>query len=93
DQAAALAGALADGLEPLRGLPHVADIRVLGAIGVVQFRQAPDLADLKRRFLARGTWVRPFGDIVYLTPALTIPAQDLAELLDAMRTVVRAVAS
>jgi adenosylmethionine-8-amino-7-oxononanoate aminotransferase len=93
DQAAALAGALADGLEPLRGLPHVADIRVLGAIGVVQFRQAPDLADLKRRFLARGTWVRPFGDIVYLTPALTIPAQDLAELLDAMRTVVWAVAS
>ena len=93
DQAAALAGALADGLEPLRGLPHVADIRILGAIGVVQFRQAPDLADLKRRFLARGTWVRPFGDIVYLTPALTIPAQDLAELLDAMRTVVRAVAS
>jgi adenosylmethionine-8-amino-7-oxononanoate aminotransferase len=93
DQAAALAGALADGLEPLRGLPHVADIRVLGAIGVVQFRQAPDLADLKRRFLARGTWVRPFGDIVYLTPALTIPAQDLAELLDAMRTVVRAVAA
>jgi adenosylmethionine-8-amino-7-oxononanoate aminotransferase len=93
DQAAALAEALADGLEPLRGLPHVADIRVLGAIGVVQFRQAPDLADLKRRFLARGTWVRPFGDIVYLTPALTIPAQDLAELLDAMRTVVRAVAS
>jgi adenosylmethionine-8-amino-7-oxononanoate aminotransferase len=93
DQAAALAEALVDGLEPLRGLPHVADIRVLGAIGVVQFRQAPDLADLKRRFLARGTWVRPFGDIVYLTPALTIPAQDLAELLDAMRTVVRAVAS
>jgi adenosylmethionine-8-amino-7-oxononanoate aminotransferase len=93
DQAAALAEALADGLEPLRGLPHVADIRVLGAIGVVQFRQAPDLADLKRRFLARGTWVRPFGDIVYLTPALTIPAQDLAELLDAMRTVVRAVAA
>ncbi|KQO67721.1 adenosylmethionine--8-amino-7-oxononanoate transaminase [Methylobacterium sp. Leaf89] len=93
DQVAALAGALADGLEPLRGLPHVADIRVLGAIGVVQFRRPPDLADLKRRFLARGTWVRPFGDIVYLTPALTVPPQDLAELLDAMRTVVPAVAS
>ncbi|KQT73493.1 adenosylmethionine-8-amino-7-oxononanoate aminotransferase [Methylobacterium sp. Leaf465] len=92
DQVAALAGALADGLEPLRGLPHVADIRVLGAIGVVQFRRPPDLADLKRRFLARGTWVRPFGDIVYLTPALTVPPQDLAELLDAMRTVVPAVA-
>lgn len=92
-QAAALAAALADGLEPLRGLPHVADIRVLGAIGAVQFREAPDLADLKRRFLARGTWVRPFGDIVYLTPALTIAPQDLAELLDAMRAVVRETAA
>ncbi|MCJ2034755.1 adenosylmethionine--8-amino-7-oxononanoate transaminase [Methylobacterium sp. J-068] len=88
EQAAAIAAALADGLEPLRALPHVADIRVLGAIGAVQFRQAPDLSDLKRRFLARGTWVRPFGDIVYLTPALTIGADDLARLLDAMRAVV-----
>lgn len=61
---------------------------MLGAIGAVQFRQAPDLADLKRRFLARGAWVRPFGDIVYLTPALTIPPDDLAHLLDAMRAVV-----
>jgi adenosylmethionine-8-amino-7-oxononanoate aminotransferase len=92
DQVAALAAALADGLEPLRDLPHVADIRVLGAIGAVQFRQAPDLADLKRRFLAHGTWVRPFGDIVYLTPALTIAPADLTELLGAMRAVVRAVA-
>ncbi|MCJ2045935.1 adenosylmethionine--8-amino-7-oxononanoate transaminase [Methylobacterium sp. J-078] len=87
-QAATIAAALADGLEPLRDLPHVADIRVLGAIGAVQFRAPPDLADLKRRFLARGTWVRPFGDIVYLTPALTIGADDLAHLLDAMRAVV-----
>jgi adenosylmethionine-8-amino-7-oxononanoate aminotransferase len=87
-QAATIAAALADGLAPLRDLPHVADIRVLGAIGAVQFRAPPDLADLKRRFLARGTWVRPFGDIVYLTPALTIGADDLAHLLDAMRAVV-----
>jgi adenosylmethionine-8-amino-7-oxononanoate aminotransferase len=87
-QAATIAAALADGLAPLRDLPHVADIRVLGAIGAVQFRAPPDLADLKHRFLARGTWVRPFGDIVYLTPALTIGADDLAHLLDAMRAVV-----
>ena len=87
-QAATIAAALADGLAPLRDLPHVADIRVLGAIGAVQFRAPPDLADLKHRFLARGTWVRPFGDIVYLTPALTIGADDLGHLLDAMRAVV-----
>ncbi|MGU3360446.1 adenosylmethionine--8-amino-7-oxononanoate transaminase [Methylobacterium sp. M6A4_1b] len=92
-QATAIAAVLADGLEPLRDLPHVADIRVLGAIGAVQFRAPPDLAELKRRFLARGTWVRPFGDIVYLTPALTIAPQDLADLLDAMRAVVRETAA
>ncbi|MCK2053664.1 adenosylmethionine--8-amino-7-oxononanoate transaminase [Methylobacterium sp. 37f] len=88
EKVAAIAMALAEGLEPLRYLPGVADIRVLGAIGVVQFRQAPDLADLKRRFLALGTWVRPFGAIVYLTPALTIASEDLAQLLAAMRAVV-----
>ncbi|KQP92717.1 adenosylmethionine-8-amino-7-oxononanoate aminotransferase [Methylobacterium sp. Leaf113] len=88
EKVAAIAVALAEGLEPLRCLPGVADIRILGAIGVVQFRQAPDLADLKHRFLALGTWVRPFGDIVYLTPALTIASEDLAQLLAAMRAVV-----
>ncbi|KQP83045.1 adenosylmethionine--8-amino-7-oxononanoate transaminase [Methylobacterium sp. Leaf117] len=88
EKVAAIAAALAEGLEPLRCLPGVADIRVLGAIGVVQFRQASDLADLKRRFLALGTWVRPFGDIVYLTPALTIASEDLAQLLAVMRAVV-----
>ncbi|MDB5644926.1 adenosylmethionine--8-amino-7-oxononanoate transaminase [Methylobacterium sp.] len=93
DQAHAIAATLAEGLEPLRGLAHVADIRVMGAIGAVQFRQAPDLADLKRRFLARGTWVRPFGDIAYLTPALTIGDTDLAHLLDAMRVVVTEMAA
>ena len=88
EQAAAIGAALTEGLEPLRALPHVADVRVLGAIGAVQFRRAPDIADLKRRFLARGTWVRPFGDIVYLTPALTIAPADLSRLLEAMRAVV-----
>ena len=69
-------------------MPGVADVRVLGAIGAVQFARAPDLAVLKAELLARGVWVRPFGDIVYLTPALTIDAVDLDRLIEAVAGVV-----
>ena len=87
-EAASIAGRLAEGLAPLRTVPGVADVRVLGAIGAVQFAAAPDLAALKARFVERGVWVRPFGDVVYLTPALTIPPDELDRLLDAVREVV-----
>ena len=87
-QARAIARRLADGLEHLRDAPGVADVRVLGAIGAVQFSRVPDLAVLKARFLDRGVWVRPFGDIVYLTPALTIDPADLDRLIEAVAAVV-----
>jgi len=87
-QARAIAERLAAGLAPLRRVPGVADVRVLGAIGAVQFARAPDLAVLKAELLARGVWVRPFGDIVYLTPALTIDAADLDRLIEAVAGVV-----
>ena len=84
DQARAIGAALADGLAPLRGRPGIADVRVLGAIGAVQFAAPPDLPALKARLLARGVWVRPFGDVLYLTPALTIDRADLDRLIDAV---------
>jgi adenosylmethionine-8-amino-7-oxononanoate aminotransferase len=55
----------------------------------VQFARAPDLAALKARFVEQGVWVRPFGDIVYLTPALTIAPDDLDRLCEAVAHVVR----
>ncbi|SFL52018.1 adenosylmethionine--8-amino-7-oxononanoate transaminase [Methylobacterium pseudosasicola] len=88
DQARAIAHRLADGLAGLKGLPGVADVRTLGAIGAVQFARAPDLPALKAAFLDRGVWVRPFGDIVYLTPALTIEPADLDRLIEAVVAVV-----
>ena len=84
EQARAIGGRLADGLEKLRGRPGIADVRTLGAIGAVQFARAPDLAALKAGFVERGVWVRPFGDIVYLTPALTIERGDLDQLIEAV---------
>ncbi|MDH2310988.1 adenosylmethionine--8-amino-7-oxononanoate transaminase [Methylobacterium brachiatum] len=88
DQAGAIARRLTEGLAGLKGLPGIADIRVLGAIGAVQFTATPDLAALKTAFLARDVWVRPFGDIVYLTPALTIPEADLDRLIAALVAVI-----
>ena len=87
-QARALERRLAAGLEPRRRVPGVADIRVRGAMGAVQCARTPDLAALKAKLLDRGGWVRPFGDIVYLTPALTIAAADLDRLIDAVAAVV-----
>ncbi|GJE56501.1 MULTISPECIES: adenosylmethionine--8-amino-7-oxononanoate transaminase [Methylobacterium] len=83
-QAEAIGARLDEGLAPLRKKPGIADVRVLGAIGVVQFAGTPDLAVLKQKFVERGVWVRPFGDIVYLTPALTIPEGDLDRLIAAV---------
>ncbi|MCJ2091825.1 adenosylmethionine--8-amino-7-oxononanoate transaminase [Methylobacterium sp. J-072] len=88
DEARVIGDRLADGLAELKGLPGVADVRTLGAIGAVQFARAPNLASLKAAFLDRGVWVRPFGDIVYLTPALTIPMGDLDRLIEAVVAVV-----
>jgi adenosylmethionine-8-amino-7-oxononanoate aminotransferase len=88
DQARAIEARLRDGLSPLRQVPSVADVRVLGAISAVQFARAPDLTVLKAKLIDRGVWVRPFGDIVYLTPALTIASADLDRLIDAIAAVV-----
>ncbi|WP_238181014.1 adenosylmethionine--8-amino-7-oxononanoate transaminase [Methylobacterium trifolii] len=76
-QARTIEARLAEGLAVLRGRPGIRDVRVLGAIGAVQFASPPDLAVLKARLVERGVWVRPFGDVLYLTPALTIGPADL----------------
>ncbi|MBL6854222.1 MAG: adenosylmethionine--8-amino-7-oxononanoate transaminase [Alphaproteobacteria bacterium] len=76
----AIEDALRRGLEGCRGLSGVAHVRVRGAIGVVQLHAISNLGALKSRFADAGVWVRPFRDIVYLTPALTIGEADLAKL-------------
>lgn len=88
-QAQAICAALAAGLEPCRDLPWVRDVRVLGAIGVVELDRIEDREALKRRLVDAGVWVRPFGNVVYLTPALTIPAEELATLTQAVVQVLR----
>ncbi|WOB72283.1 adenosylmethionine--8-amino-7-oxononanoate transaminase [Achromobacter xylosoxidans] len=89
-QAQALSIELARGLAPCRELPWVRDVRVLGAIGVVELDRIEDREALKRRLVEAGVWVRPFGNVVYLTPALTIAADELDTLMRAVVAVLRA---
>lgn len=76
------------GLEPCRGLPGVTDVRVLGAIGVVELERPVDMASIQRRFVERGAWVRPFGRLVYLMPPYIIGDGELALLTRAVCEVV-----
>lgn len=71
-------------LEPCRGMPGVADVRVLGAIGVVEMQRPLNPAPWIARFVERGVWIKPFGNVVYLTPPLVIEAADLGALTSAI---------
>jgi adenosylmethionine-8-amino-7-oxononanoate aminotransferase len=83
-QAYDIGTALAEGLGPCVGMKGVRDVRVKGAIGVVELDRIADMNALKAGLVAEGVWVRPFRNIVYLTPALTIDRDDLATLTKAV---------
>jgi adenosylmethionine-8-amino-7-oxononanoate aminotransferase len=89
----AIEGGLRAGLEPARGLPGVKDVRVLGAIGVVQLDRDVDLATATATAVGRGVWLRPFRDLIYAMPPYVIDEQDLATVTAAMVDAARAVAS
>jgi adenosylmethionine-8-amino-7-oxononanoate aminotransferase len=87
-QVAAISATLAKDLEPCGGMAGVKDVRVRGAIGVVEMDRIGDLNGLRRRFVEEGVFVRPFGNVIYLTPPFTITAEELACLTGAIRKVV-----
>ncbi|MEN8800714.1 MAG: adenosylmethionine--8-amino-7-oxononanoate transaminase [Thiogranum sp.] len=80
---------LRDGLEACRKLDHVGDVRVLGAIGVVELKLVLDMKTVQPAFVQQGVWVRPFGRLVYLMPAFVINDEDLGILTGAVVSVVR----
>jgi adenosylmethionine---8-amino-7-oxononanoate aminotransferase len=88
EQVAKISAALSEGLAPCRKLSGVKDVRVKGAIGVVELDRIDDLDAVRRRFIAEGVFIRPFDNVVYLTPAFTIGEGDLNRLMDAISRVV-----
>ena len=90
EQVAAIEAHLTEHLEVCRSFPHVVDVRVKGAIGVVQMESEFNVYALRDKFIQRGIWIRPFKDIVYLAPPLSISSKELGMLTDSVVNVLKA---
>ncbi|HEY7932308.1 MAG TPA: adenosylmethionine--8-amino-7-oxononanoate transaminase [Solirubrobacteraceae bacterium] len=90
EQVGRIESGLREGLQAARELPGVADVRVLGAIGVVQLSHQVDVAAATAAAVKRGVWLRPFADLIYTMPAYVIPEEDLSILTGAVVDAARA---
>jgi adenosylmethionine-8-amino-7-oxononanoate aminotransferase len=70
-------------------LPSVREVRVLGAIGVLEMHQPIDVAAAQRLFVSRGVWIRPFGRLAYVMPPFVIEPDELSELTSALAALAR----
>ena len=84
---------LTTGLEPCRPMDAVQDVRVLGAIGVVELKNPVDMAVVQPLFVEAGVWIRPFGKLVYLMPPFITKNEDMEKLTTAVVDVVSKLSS
>jgi adenosylmethionine-8-amino-7-oxononanoate aminotransferase len=87
-QVARIGRFLTSGLAPCRDLSYTSDVRILGAIGVVELREPVKMAEIQTAFVDEGVWVRPFGRLVYVMPPYITEDQDLALLTTSLVRVV-----
>ena len=87
----AIGAGLAEGLEPARGLPSVADVRVCGAIGVIETCRPVDLRAATPVALDHGVWLRPFRNLIYAMPPFVCTDSEIGQITAAMVAVARAV--
>ena len=75
-------------LAPAAKLDHVVDVRVLGAIGVIELAAPVNPAKVQKAFVKRGVWIRPFNRLVYTMPPYIISSDDLSDVTFAMLQVI-----
>ncbi|MGB0669338.1 MAG: aminotransferase class III-fold pyridoxal phosphate-dependent enzyme, partial [Porticoccaceae bacterium] len=76
-------------LEQFTQLQTVATTRALGAIGVIEMHEPVNVAEIQRKFVAAGVWVRPFGKLIYVMPPFISSDQDLIRLMAGIYQVLR----
>jgi adenosylmethionine---8-amino-7-oxononanoate aminotransferase len=86
-QVAGIEAQLKEELGQCRRASGVRDVRVKGAVGVVQMDRPLPAAELRARFVEKGCWIKPFGDVIYLTPPLIIEERDLSALTRAVEEI------
>jgi len=76
-----------DELLPLAQFERVADARALGSIGVIETTQNVNVANIQKRFVELGVWIRPFGKLIYIMPPLIINAEQISTLINAIKAI------
>jgi len=90
ENVAAIAAGLEEGLRPCIGAPGVRDVRVLGAIGVIEMEEPVAIDSVNHVYIDQGVWLRPFGRLIYTMPPFIATAEDIRRITGAMCDTARA---